>query len=99
MAWPSYDELKEVLEFKCIPGSNGYMINCFGQVFHHKTKKYKEHDGKKWGMHSYVTLVINGQPKDVMIAEVLFKLFGVTHHKEDEKFDDLMVKLNKERKV
>jgi hypothetical protein len=99
MAWPSYDEQREVLEFKRIPGSNGYMINCFGQVFHHKTKAYKELTGKKYGTQSYITLVIDGRPQDVMIADVLFKLFGVTHHKEDEKFDDLMLRLNRERKV
>jgi len=95
----NYDELKEVLEFKKIPGSNGYVINCFGQVFHHKTKSFKMPDGKKWGVHYYVVLIVNGQPKELLIFELLFQLFGVTHHREDERFDDLLLALNRERKV
>lgn len=89
-----FDLLQLIAEFKEIPGSDGYVINQFGHIFHKETKK-REHISRSIREKDYVILIINGVPEKFLIRHLVNKLFGLRYNREDKDLDKVLMAINR----
>lgn len=92
-----FKRLKEISEFKEIPGSNGYVINAFGYIFNAVENEKASIKIDRYGF-DYIALIIDGEIKTLSINHLVHELFGVRYNREDEGLEKLLLALDKELK-